>query len=206
MFFNRTPQKKLTIAIFISSRGSNMEAILRAIRDRRLKNVSVALVVSDNPDAKGLEIARSFGVETMYLDCAPFKTKLEGAAEERIVSILREKNVDLICLAGFMRMIKRGLISAFRNRIINIHPSLLPAFPGLDAQAQAVAAKAKVSGCTIHFVDEGMDSGPIIRQAKVSVKKNDTEKTLAMRILKKEHSLYWRVLRDIVRGGVRIGA
>ncbi|MEK6795577.1 MAG: phosphoribosylglycinamide formyltransferase [Spirochaetota bacterium] len=198
-------KKPLAIAILISGRGSNMEAILEAIARNRLKNVQVKLAVSDIPDAKGLAVASRYGVPTLFHDCAPFKTKLEGIAEDRLIAILREKNIDLICLAGFLRMIKPKLIGAFRKRIINIHPSLLPKFPGLHAQKQAIDAKASVSGCTVHFVDEGMDTGPILRQRKVRVKKNDTEGTLSERILKEEHHVYWRVISDIAKGKIAIG-
>lgn len=198
-------KKPLAIAIFISGRGSNMEAILEAAAKKRLKGAEIKIVISDVAEAKGLAIARRYGVEAFYHDCAPFKTKLEGAAEERLIKLLREKSIDLVCLAGFLRMVKPALITAFKRRIINIHPSLLPKFPGLHAQKQAIDANASVSGCTVHFVDEGMDTGPIIRQRKVRIKKNDTEDTLSSRILKEEHHVYWRVIRDIAKGKIAIG-
>lgn len=195
----------LNIAIFISGRGSNMEALLKAISDGRLSGITPKIVISDKKDAEGLSIAESFGVKTKFIDCTPYKTKLVGQAEKEVISLLKENNIDLLCLAGFLRMIKENLLKEYKNRIINIHPSLLPKYPGLCAQAQALEDKASVSGCTVHFVDEGMDTGNIIRQTEVEVRKTDTVQTLSSRILKAEHETYWRVLSDIALGKIKIG-
>lgn len=195
----------LRIALFISGRGSNMRAILENVKNGTLTGITPVVVVSDAKNAEGLATAKAYGVETYYLDCAPFKTKLEGDAEDRIITLLRKRNVDLICLAGFMRMVKTGLLTAFTRRIINIHPSLLPQFPGLSAQKQALEAGVAESGCTVHFVDAGMDTGPIIRQSRVPVRKDDTLETLSRRILQAEHRLYSEVLADIANERVAIG-
>ncbi len=194
--------KKIRIAIFISSRGSNMEAILENIKNKKLVGVEVGVVIADNADAKGLDIAKSYGVRAEFVDPAPFKTKLEGEAEQKVIQILKDENIDLICLAGFMRMVKQKLVSRYEGRIINVHPSLLPNFKGLRAQKQAIDAGAKESGCTIHFVDMGMDTGKIIAQRKVKIESDDTEKSLARKIIKQEHILYTEVLNDIASGKI----
>ncbi len=199
---NKKINKPIKTAIFISSRGSNMEAILENIKSGKLKGIEVVLVIADNEDAKGLEIANNYGVKSMFIDPAPYKTKLDGEAEERTINILKEHNVELICLAGFMRMVKSKLITAYEGCIINVHPSLLPNFKGLQAQKQAIEAGAKESGCTIHFVDSGMDTGSIIAQAKVAISEDDTEKSLARKIIKQEHILYSKVLQDIAHGKI----
>lgn len=196
---------KLKIAIFISSRGSNMEAILENIKNGKLQGIEVRLVISDNENAKGLETASSYGVRTEYVDPAPYKTKLEGRAEDKVISLLREEGVDLICLAGYLRIVKEKLLSEYKSRIINIHPSLLPNFKGLHAQKQAIDAKAKESGCTVHFVDGGTDTGKIISQRKIKIEKDDTEKSLSKKILKEEHLLYTEVLNNIAKGKIIIG-
>ena len=189
----------LSLGVLGSGKGSNLQSILDAIVAGKL-DARVACVLSDHPDAFVLERARRAGVPAIYLDCSPFKTKLDGEAQENAIRILREHGVDTIALAGFMRMVKRGLLDAFPRRVINIHPSLLPAFPGLEAWKQAVDAGAKESGCTVHYVDEGMDTGPIILQRKVPVLPTDTPATLHARIQVEEHIAYPEALRRMVDG------
>jgi len=193
----------LRIAILISGRGSNMEAILK--RRMTMPKVRVVCVISDNPSAKGLQIAKNFDIDNLYLDPGPYKTKLDPAAEQRYIEYLISKKADLICLAGFMRLIKDSFLSAFPGRIINIHPSLLPKFPGLNAQKQALEAGEKVSGCTVHFVDSGIDSGSIIRQRTVPILERDNPDKLASRILKEEHILYSEIIKEISQKKIRIG-
>ncbi len=197
-------KKKIRIAIFISSRGSNMKAILENIKNKKLVGIEVGIVIADNADAKGLDIAKSYGVRAEFVDPTPFKTKLDGIAQQRVIQILKDENIDLICLAGFMRMVKEKLIGSYEGRIINVHPSLLPNFKGLNAQKQAIEAGVKESGCTIHFVDMGMDTGDIIAQRKVKVESDDTEKSLARKIIKQEHILYTEVLNNISSGKIKI--
>ncbi len=196
--------KNINVAIFISSRGSNMEVILKNIETSKLKGINVRLVISDNEDAKGLSIARKYNVRSEYIDPAPFKTKLEGLAEDKVIKMLQEENIELVCLAGFMRMVKQNFVKAYEGRIINIHPSILPNFKGIKAQKQAIEANAKESGCTVHFVDLGMDTGRIIAQRKVKIKKDDDEKSLSKKIIKQEYILYSKVLQDIANGKVKI--
>lgn len=184
----------LSLGVLGSGKGSNLQSILDAIAAGKL-DARLACVISDHADAFILERARRANVPAIYLDCAPFKTKLDGAAQVEAIRILREHGVDTIALAGFMRMVKTGLLDAFPRRVINIHPSLLPAFPGIEAWKQAIDAGAKESGCTVHFVDEGMDTGPIILQRKVPVLPTDTPATLHARIQVEEHIAYPEALR-----------
>jgi phosphoribosylglycinamide formyltransferase-1 len=162
----------------------------------------VVRVLADVKDAFILERARKAGVPADFIDCAPFKTKLDGEAEQRVLRQLKGDKVDCIALAGFMRMVKKGLLDAFPRRIINIHPSLLPAFPGVEAWRQALEAGAKETGCTVHFVDSGMDTGPIILQKKVPVLANDTPAALHARIQEQEHIAYPEALQLIAKGRV----
>ncbi len=180
------------LAILISGRGSNMEAILKSIKKKKIP-INPKVVISNKTDAAGLKIAKKLGVKTEVVDSSQYKGKrLEY--DKKVISILQEYGVTpkngLVCLAGFMRIISPQFIKKYKNRIMNIHPSLLPSFPGLHAQEQAVKYGAKFSGCTVHFVNEGVDTGPIIIQAVVIVKNNDTEKTLSKKILQKEHQIY----------------
>lgn len=200
----KSVKKSIKTAIFISSRGSNMEAILKNIASAKLCGIDVRLVIADNSDAQGLEIASQYGVKSIFIDPAPYKTKLDGEAQDKVIKILQEEGIELICLAGFMRMVKSKLIEAYEGRIINVHPSLLPNFKGLRAQKQAIDAGAKESGCTIHFVDSGMDTGKIIAQTSVAILEDDTEKSLAKKIIKQEHILYSKVLQDIAYGKIEI--
>ena len=189
----------LNLAIFGSGSGSNYQAIAEAIADGSL-NARIACVISDVKDAFILERARRFGHPAFYVDCAPFKTKLDGEAERQAIEIIKQHGGDFVVLAGFMRIIKSGLLDAFAGRIINIHPSLLPAFPGLEAGRQALEAGVKETGCTVHFVDGGIDSGPIICQRKVPVLSGDTVEILMNRIHAQEHIAYPAALQKIAEG------
>jgi len=155
------------------------------------------------PDAYILERARRAGIPAEYIDCAPFKTKLDGEAEQRVLDLLRQHRADVIALAGFMRIIKGGLLRAYAGRIINIHPALLPAFPGLQSWKQALDYGVKVAGCTVHFVDAGTDTGPIILQRTVMVRDDDTPETLHARIQEQEHTVYPQALQWIATGRIR---
>jgi len=193
----------LSLAVIGSGKGSNFQSILDAIREGRLE-ARVACVHSDVADAFILDRARGAGVPAVHVDYAPFKTKLEGAAEDRVLRILRDHGADSIALAGFMRIVKPGLIGAFRHRMVNIHPSLLPAFPGLHAWKQALDYGARVAGCTVHFVDEGTDTGPIIVQRPVGVLDTDTPETLHARIQEQEHLAYPEALQLLSAGRLRV--
>ena len=185
------------IGILISGRGSNMLALVDAIAKRRVPDAEVALVVSDKANAAGLVGAKERGLETMVIE-------REGRSREEhdraIVAALKEHEVDLVCLAGYMRLLSRYFIESYRNRILNIHPSLLPSFPGLDAHRQVIEHGVKWTGCTVHFVDETLDGGPIIGQRVVPVLDDDTEESLAARILEQEHELYAEALALVVSG------
>jgi phosphoribosylglycinamide formyltransferase-1 len=174
------------LGILLSGRGSNFEAIAENIRQGRLR-AEIAAVISNRAEARGIEIARERGLQPMVL---PSNGVGREEYDGRVVSELQKRGVELVCLAGFMRLLTPVFCRAFPLRALNIHPSLLPAFPGLDAQKQALEHGAKISGCTVHFVDEGLDSGPIILQAAVPVLDEDTEQTLAARILVEEHRIY----------------
>jgi phosphoribosylglycinamide formyltransferase-1 len=193
----------LSLAILGSGKGSNCQCILDAIKNGTL-DARVVCVISDVPNAYILERARRAGVPAEYVDGSPFKTKLDGQGEQRVLQLLRSYGANFIALAGFMRIIKSGLLTAFPNRIVNIHPSLLPAFPGLEAWKQALDCGVKITGCTVHFVDAGTDTGPIIVQRAVPVLPNDTPETLHARIQEQEHTAYPEALRLIAEGRVRI--
>ena len=175
------------IAILISGRGSNMVALADAIQNGAIPNAEIALVLSDQLTAKGIETAQKRGLKT-YVSLRGGRKREEH--EREIVSVLRDERVGLICLGGYMRVLSPYFVDAFRNRILNIHPSLLPSFPGLDAQRQALEHGATVSGCTVHFVDNTLDGGPIIAQRTVPVMPGDTVESLSARILEQEHILY----------------
>jgi phosphoribosylglycinamide formyltransferase-1 len=193
----------INLGVLCSGRGSNLEAILESCEQGRIGG-RVVVVISDVADAFALERARRHGVEALYLPPGKFRTKLEPEIEEQYLRALRERGVDLVCLAGFMRVLKSTFIQAFPQRILNIHPALLPAFPGLHAQQQAFDHGVKIAGCTVHFVDEGIDAGPIIMQAAVPVMENDTEATLAARILEQEHIIYSEAIQLFAEGRLRI--
>lgn len=187
----------LKIAIFGSGSGSNYQAIAEAIEKQQL-NARIACVIADVKDAYILERAEKFGHPAIYLDCTPFKSKLDGEAEKRAINIIHKHGGDFIALAGFMRIVKPGLLNEFAGRIINIHPSLLPNFPGLHAGKQALEAGVPETGCTVHYVDAGIDTGPIIVQKKVPILGNDTEESLMNRIHEQEHIAYPEALRKII--------
>ena len=194
----------LKLGILGSGKGSNFRAIADAIAAGTL-NAEVRLVASDFEDAGILALARERGYRAEFVPPGRFKTKMEPENEQRLAAMLRDAGVELFVLAGYMRMIKSPLLDAFPRRIINIHPSLLPAFPGLEAWKQAVEARAVRSGCTVHFVDGGMDTGERIDQAEVPVLPDDTASSLHARIQVAEHQLYPDVLRRIADGRVKIG-
>lgn len=179
----------LRLAVLGSGSGSNCQSIFNAIDDGRL-DAEVVLVLSDHADARILERARLRGVPAEVMDCAGYKNKFPLEEQERVAQKLTELKVDLVCLAGFMRLVKEPLLRAFPNRILNIHPALLPNFPGVEAWTQALQAGVRQTGCTVHYVDAGMDSGEIIMQAFVPVLPDDTPETLHARIQVQEHILY----------------
>jgi phosphoribosylglycinamide formyltransferase-1 len=179
----------LRLGILGSGSGSNMQAILDAIRAGTLQ-AEIALVLSDNPGAFILQRAADAGISTGLIDCRGFRTKFPDEAQEEAAGALRAAGVRMVCLAGFMRMVRRPLLAAFPERILNIHPALLPKYPGLHAWEQALEDGATESGCTVHYVDEGMDTGPVILQAKVPVRPDDTPASLHARIQVEEHRLY----------------
>jgi phosphoribosylglycinamide formyltransferase 1 len=191
----------MKIGILISGRGSNMTALVDAVNSADIPSSEVAVVISDKPNAAGLEKANERGVETVVIERRG-RTREEHDAE--IITELRKRGVELVCLAGYMRLLSNQFICAFENRIINIHPSLLPSFPGLNVQQQAIDHGVKISGCTVHFVDENLDAGPIILQRAVEVRDDDTAETLAARILEQEHAAYVEAVKEIVSGAVSV--
>jgi phosphoribosylglycinamide formyltransferase 1 len=186
----------LKLAIFGSGSGTNCQAIIDAVEAGTLK-AEIRCVLADVEDAYILERARKHNIPAIYFDCAPFKTKLDGAAEERVLGILKEHDVNFIALAGFMRIVKDGLLNAYKGRMINIHPSLLPSFPGLDGGKQAFEYGVKFTGCTVHYVDAGVDSGAIIHQKCVAIEDDDTLDSLMQKIHEQEHIAYPEALRWI---------
>lgn len=185
------------IGVLASGRGTNLQAIIEVVEQGRIEG-EISIVVSDNPDAYALKRAKQHNIETQYIDFRSFKNREDY--DKKVVECLKEKKIDLVVLAGYMRIISPYFIKAYKNKIMNIHPALLPSFPGLHAQKQAVEHEVKVSGCTVHFVDEGVDSGPIILQKEVEVKDDDTEESLAERILKEEHQIYPRAIQLFSEG------
>jgi phosphoribosylglycinamide formyltransferase-1 len=193
------------LGILLSGRGSNFEAIADNVERGRLA-AEIAVVISNRPEARGIEAARSRGLTSVVLPAVvlPSQGIARQEYDRRLVAELQQHRVDLVCLAGFMRLLSAEFCRAFPLRVLNIHPSLLPAFPGLHAQRQALQHGAKVSGCTVHFVDEHLDAGPIILQAAVPVLDDDTEDTLAARILVEEHRIYSEAIALILSGRWRI--
>jgi phosphoribosylglycinamide formyltransferase-1 len=197
--------EKLRLGVLGSGKGSNYRAIEEAIRGGTL-HAETMVVISDVESAGILDAARGYGVPAQYVAPGRFRTKMEPEAEERVAAILREAGCELIVLAGYMRLIKDPLLDAFPGQIINIHPSLLPAFPGLEAWKQALAAGVGETGCTVHWVDRGMDTGPIIAQRRVPVLEDDTPETLHARIQAAEHEVYPEVVRKIAERKGRLQA
>jgi phosphoribosylglycinamide formyltransferase-1 len=179
--------ERARIGILISGRGSNMIALADAVREGRVPNAQVAVVISDQPNAAGLAKAKERGIETLVIER---RGRPRAEHDRELVAALQAREIDLVCLAGYMRVLSSEFIDAFRGRILNIHPSLLPSFPGLDAQQQALEHEVKWTGCTVHFVDETLDGGPIIAQRVVPVSDHDTVESLSARILEQEHELY----------------
>ena len=194
---------RLKIGVLGSGSGSNMQSIVDEIEAGRL-DAEVRVVLADVPDAKILDRAKRHGIPCQYLDCAPWKTKLEGQAEDRCIEILRGAGVDTVVLAGFMRIVKPGLLAAFPNRVLNIHPALLPAFPGVHSWTQALDYGCKVAGVTVHFVDGGTDTGPIIVQKCVPVLEDDTPETLHARIQVEEHKAFPEALALLAAGRLSV--
>jgi phosphoribosylglycinamide formyltransferase-1 len=188
------------LAILLSGRGSNLEAIADNTTNGSLE-AKIAVVISNRPEARGLEMARERAMNAVAL---PSRGMDRETYDRALVDELRKCEVDLICLAGYMRMLSAGFVRQFPNRILNIHPSLLPAFPGLDAQRQALEYGVKISGCTVHFVDEYLDAGPILLQAAVPVLDDDTVESLSARILEQEHRIYSQAINIVLRGDCRI--
>ncbi|HUB01293.1 MAG TPA: phosphoribosylglycinamide formyltransferase [Terriglobales bacterium] len=196
------------LGILLSGRGTNFVAIADAVDAKQIPGAHIAVVISNRPDAPGIQTARKRGLTALVI---PSKGKDREGHDREVVTALKEHNVDLICLAGYMRLLSPWFVRQFPRRILNIHPSLLPAFPGLEAQEQALAYGVKVSGCTVHFVDEELDHGPIIVQKAVEVLDSDDEHTLAERILEQEHIAYSEAIRIVLEGkfeivGRRLGA
>ncbi|PXF27428.1 MAG: phosphoribosylglycinamide formyltransferase [Thaumarchaeota archaeon] len=196
----------LNLAILISGRGSNMKAILDAVKKQKIP-IRPTVIISNKPTARGLKIARKLGVQTEIVESKGFQGS-RWEYDKKIISVLKKYQVTpkngLICLAGFMRIISPEFIKKYKNCVLNIHPAILPAFPGLDAQKQAIDHGVKYSGCTVHFADDGVDSGPIIVQAIVKVKDDDTEETLAKRILSKEHKAYSEAVKLIAENKIKV--
>lgn len=185
----------MKIGILISGRGSNMVALVDAVKSGEIPDSEVAVVISDKPKAAGLEKARARGIETIVIERRG-RTRQQHDAD--IIAELRNRGVELVCLAGYMRLLSCDFVQAFPDRIINIHPSLLPSFPGLDAQRQALEHGVKITGCTVHYVNEALDAGPIILQRVVEVKPRDTVDTLSARILNEEHLAYIEAVKRII--------
>jgi phosphoribosylglycinamide formyltransferase-1 len=196
----------LKLAILISGRGSNMQAILKAIKKQSIP-INPVVVISNKPSARGLRIAKRYSVKTEIVESKGFQGS-RWEYDQKIIGVLNKYGVmpknSLICLAGFMRILSSEFIKKFKNRILNIHPSILPAFPGLDAQRQAIESGVSHSGCTVHFVDDGVDTGPILVQETVKIKNDDTEETLSKRILAKEHKAYAKAVKLIAEKKISV--
>jgi len=191
----------INIGVLVSGRGTNLQAIIEAIEEGKIEG-EIKVVISDNPDAYALKRAKQHNIETQYINFKKFKKREDY--DKEIIKSLKEKKIDLVVLAGYMRILSPYFIRTYKNKIINIHPALLPSFSGLHAQGQAVKYGVKVSGCTVHFVDEGVDSGPIVLQRALEVKDDDTEESLAERILKEEHQIYPQAIQLFSQGRLMI--
>src|SRR5215475_6930119 len=192
---------KKRIGVLLSGRGSNFEALAESVSAGRISNAEIALVVSNREGAPGVEKARARGLTARVI---PSKGLEREAYDRQVVVALREEKVELVCLAGYMRLLSPYFVSVFPQRILNIHPSLLPSFPGLESQKQALEYGVKFAGCTVHFVDENLDAGPIVLQAVVPIKDDDTESSLSERILKEEHRIYSEAVRIVLEGKYKI--
>src|SRR5690349_17676620 len=189
------------IGVLLSGRGSNFEALADSVATGRLPGAGIAVVVSNREGAPGIEKAKERGIAARVI---PSKGLEREAFDRQVVAVLHEHKVDLVCLAGYMRLLSPFFVASFPNRILNIHPSLLPSFPGLESQRQALDYGVKFAGCTVHFVDENLDAGPIVLQATVAVRDDDTEESLSTRILAEEHRIYTEAVRLILSGQYRI--
>jgi phosphoribosylglycinamide formyltransferase-1 len=189
------------IGVLLSGRGSNFEALADSISAGRIPNAEIAVVISNRDGAPGIDRARARGLATRVI---PSKGLEREPYDRLVVTALREAQVELICLAGYMRLLSPFFVAAFPQRILNIHPSLLPSFPGLESQKQALDYGVKFAGCTVHFVDENLDAGPIVLQAAVPVEDNDTEDSLSARILQEEHRIYCEAVRIVLEGKFKI--
>jgi phosphoribosylglycinamide formyltransferase-1 len=192
---------KKRMGVLLSGRGSNFEALAESVSAGRIPGAEIAIVISNQPDAPGLKRAATRGIATRMI---PSKGLQREAYDRQVAAVLQEYKVDLICLAGYMRLLSPYFVAAFPQKILNIHPSLLPSFPGLESQKQALEHGVKFAGCTVHFVDENLDAGPIILQAVVPVLDGDDEHALAERILKEEHRVYSEAVKIILEGNYRI--
>lgn len=193
----------MKIAVLASGRGSNFEALARACRNEDFP-AQIALLIVDRDTAGAISIADSFGIERAVVDCGEKRGSMTPDSSERMAGLCAERGVGLVCLAGFMRIVKGALMAQYRGRMLNIHPALLPSFKGLDGQAQALAYGVRYSGCTVHFVDEGVDTGPIIIQRVVPVLDGDTIESLSERILHEEHRAYPEAVRLVAEGKLRV--
>jgi phosphoribosylglycinamide formyltransferase 1 len=192
---------KKQIGVLLSGRGSNFEALAESVAAGRIPNAEIVIVISNQPDALGLKRAEERGIAARMI---PSKGLQREAYDRQVVALLQEFKVDLICLAGYMRLLSAYFIATFPQRILNIHPSLLPSFPGLESQKQALEHGVKFAGCTVHFVDENLDAGPILLQAVVPVLDKDDEHSLSERILKEEHRIYSEAVKIVLEGKYRI--
>jgi phosphoribosylglycinamide formyltransferase-1 len=192
---------KKRIGVLLSGRGSNFEALASSVALGRIPNAEIAIALSNREDARGIEKARALEIDARVISSKGLERE---AYDKLVIAALQEKRVDLVCLAGYLRLLSPQFVAAFHNRILNIHPSLLPAFPGLEAQRQALEHGVKYSGCTVHFVDENLDAGPIVLQACVPVEDSDTPETLSERILREEHRIYADAVRIVLEGKFRI--
>ena len=198
---HQIPVNIFKLAVLVSGRGSNLQAIIDSI-DREELDAHLSIVISNTKDAMALKRAEQHGIKTIFIDPSNYLSSKEY--DKALVLKLKEFSIDLICLAGYMRILGEEVVQTFEKKIINIHPSLLPAFPGLNAQKQAISHGVKFSGCTVHFVDSGVDSGPIILQTVVPIHDNDDEKSLSKRILEQEHYLYPKAIKMIQENKIRL--
>jgi len=192
---------KKRIGVLLSGRGSNFEALADSVAAGRIPNAEVAIVISNREGAPGIQRAESRGIKTRVI---PSKGLEREVYDRQVAAVLDEHKVDLVCLAGYMRLLSPFFVAKYPNRILNIHPSLLPSFPGLESQRQALEYGVKIAGCTVHFVDENLDAGPIILQATVPVLDEDTETTLSEKILKEEHRIYSQAVKMVLEGKYKI--